>query len=45
MAKYIVSMTAPFIRECEIVAEDIDSAIQIAASELVKMLDNPEIDE
>jgi len=38
MALYIVSSTAPIVRECEIVADNLTAAIEIAASELVKML-------
>lgn len=36
MAKYIVSITAPLIREYEIVADSIESAIEIAELEFVR---------
>ena len=36
MAKYIVSLVAPLAREYEIVADDMDSAIEIATAEYLK---------
>lgn len=36
MAKFIVSLSAPLAREYEIVADDMDSAIEIATAEFIK---------
>lgn len=36
MAKYIVTLSAPLSREYEVVAETVDSAIEIATSEYIK---------
>ena len=36
MAKFIVTLSAPLSREYEVVADDIDAAIEIATAEFVK---------
>lgn len=36
MAKFIVTLSAPLSREYEVVADDIDSAIEIATAEFIK---------
>jgi len=36
MAKFIVSLSAPLAREYEVVADDIDAAIEIATAEFIK---------
>jgi hypothetical protein len=36
MAKFIVSLSAPLAREYEVVADDMDAAIEIATAEFVK---------
>ena len=36
MAKFIVTLSAPLSREYEVVADDINSAIEIATAEFIK---------
>lgn len=36
MAKFIVSISSPLVREYEVVADDMTSAIEIAASEFIR---------
>jgi hypothetical protein len=36
MAKFIVSMMSPLVREYEIVADDMEAAIEIAATEFIR---------